>query len=105
MAAGTIGITTTFSVTTASTQVCLTNTLRRGVRIENISATSTMNFGFGTGNAVTTGMHVLATSSAVTFGPNNPNTTGQISNPSNVPSGDLALIALTTTGNAVVTEW
>jgi hypothetical protein len=105
MAVATIGITTTFSVTTASTAVCATNTLRRGVRIENISATSTMNFGFGTGNAVTTGMHVLATSSAITFGPLGPNVTGQISQPSQVPAGDLALIALTTTGNAVITEW
>jgi len=105
MAVATLGITTTFSITTASTAVCATNTLRRGVRIESTSSTSSIYFGFGTGNAVTTGMHALGTLAVVTFGPNNPNTTGQISTPSAVPSGDLALIALTTTGNVVITEW
>ena len=105
MATATIGITTTFSVTTASTAILATNTLRRGVLIENTSATATVYFGFGTGNAVTTSMHAVATSTRVSIGPLGPNVTGQISQPSQVPAGDLAMIALTTTSTCVVTEW
>ena len=107
MAVATLGITTTFTVTTnaVGVAVCATNTLRRGVRIENTSATATMYFAFGTNNTPGTIAHVLATSSAVTFGPNNPIVSGQVSLAANVPPGDISLTALTTTGIAVVTEW
>jgi hypothetical protein len=107
MAVATLGITTTFTVTTnaVGVAVCATNTLRRGVRIENTSATATMYFAFGTNNTPGTIAHVLATSTAITLGPLGPNVTGQISQASQVPIGDLSLTALTTTGIAVVTEW
>ena len=105
MATATIGITTTFAILTTAVAVCATNTERRGLRIENGSNTASMYFGFGTNNAATTAMHALATASAITFGPTQPEFRGIVSQPANVPAGDLSVIALTTTGTLVVTEW
>jgi len=103
--AGTYGVTSVVSVGTVSTQLCATNTLRRGLLIESTNTNVTIAFGFGTGNAVTTAMHNLATSTRTAIGPLQPDDTGRISIASNVPTGDLAAIALTTTANVVVTEW
>lgn len=110
MAVASTGITTTFSVGTTSVAVLATNTLRRGLLISNLGA-GTVSVGIGTNNAATTGMHPLSAINTV-FQANNalliaapPNTTGQISQASSVPIGDVALIALTTTSICSVTEW
>ena len=100
-----VGVTATFSVTTAATQILATNTNRRGVYIESATNTASLYFAFGTGNACTTGMHFLATASRLTVGPLQPQFSGIVSLPGNVPTGDLSMIALTTTSNVVVTEW
>jgi len=111
MAAATLGITTTFVIGTTAVQVCATNTLRRGLRLENTSTTIPINYGFGTGNAATTSMHVLTTAlntvgvSFINFGPIQPEFTGRVSLAPGVPAGDLSVISTVTNGVAVVTEW
>lgn len=113
MAVATLGITTTFSVgivATTAVQVCATNTLRRGLILENTGA-GTLYFGFGTGGVPTTAMHALVIATAtlgtnrVVFGPISPEFRGIVSIPANVPTGDVSLIALTTTGQVSVTEF
>lgn len=99
------GITSTVSVLTASTPLVASNTLRRGIILYNPNTTTPIYYGFGTGNVVTTGMYVLATSSQVAFGPQEPSLEGKISIPSALPTGDLAAIATATGVTAVITEW
>lgn len=105
MAVATLGITTTFSVTTAATAVCATNLSRRGILITNIGA-GTVYVGFGTGNAATTAMHpIAATTGSISIEYGQLNNNGTNSTPSAVPTGDVSLIALTTTSVCAVTEW
>lgn len=111
MAVATLGITTTYSVGTASVAVCATNTQRRGLLITNNGA-GTVSVGFGTNNAATTGMHTLQAinttfqaNNQLALGPMALNVTGKISTESRLPIGDVALIALTTTSVCSVTEW
>lgn len=105
MAVATLGITTSFSITPAAVAVCATNLSRRGILITNIGA-GTVYVGFGTGNAATTGMHPIASTTgslSIEYGRLNNNGTNSI--PAAVPTGDVSLICLTTTSVCCVTEW
>lgn len=120
MAVATLGVTTGYTVGTASAAVCATNTQRRGLIVQNSHASAVLFVGIGTGNAVTSanGIGVLATATStqgglsagpfagsLVFGSVQPNTSGSISIPAGVPNGDVAVIATITNLTAVVLEW
>jgi hypothetical protein len=115
MAVATVGETLVVAaVLTTAVQVAATNTLRRGLLLQN-TGTVPIYVGIGTGNAATTGMIAIAAATTaptstltgfLSFGAMEPNVTGKISLPAVVPMGDISVISTASASASLnYTEW